>query len=134
MPGLARHISYASEDDDLPRLEDLIEPAGDGAPAGLPAPSPGDPAAIFFTSGSTGPAKGVTHTHESLRWMIASARAAFGLTAEDRFLPGSSMSHIGSFLWALSTLSVGGRVSSPGPSTATSCCRSCASSGRRCWR
>ena len=26
------------------------------------------------------------------------------------FLPGSSMSHLGSFLWALSTLSVGGRV------------------------
>ena len=109
VPGLARHISYASESDELPRLEDLIGP-GDGAPAGLPAPSPDDPAAIFFTSGSTGPAKGVTHTHESLRWMIASARAAFGLTGEDRFLPGSSMSHIGSFLWALSMLSVGGRV------------------------
>ena len=29
--------------------------------------------------------------------------------AEDVFLPGSSMSHIGSFLWALSTLSVGGQ-------------------------
>ncbi|HEX5714199.1 MAG TPA: class I adenylate-forming enzyme family protein [Solirubrobacterales bacterium] len=71
---------------------------------------PEDPAAIFFTSGSTGPAKGVTHTSESLRWMIASAAAAFGLEAEDAFLPGSSMSHIGSFLWALSALSVGGRV------------------------
>ncbi len=42
--------------------------------------------------------------------MIASANAAFGLTAEDVFLPGSSMSHIGSFLWALCALSVGGRV------------------------
>lgn len=83
-----------------------------GAPL-PPDPSPGDPsdpAAIFFTSGSTGPAKGVTHSRESLRWMIASAAAAFELTGEDVFLPGSSMSHIGSFLWALSTLSVGGRV------------------------
>ena len=69
-----------------------------------------EPAAIFFTSGSTGPAKGVTHTRESLRWMIASAAAAFELDGEDVFLPGSSMSHIGSFLWALSILSVGGRV------------------------
>ena len=69
-----------------------------------------DPAAIFFTSGSTGPAKGVTHTRESLRWMIASAAAAFELDPADAFLPGSSMSHIGSFLWTLSMLSVGGRV------------------------
>jgi acyl-CoA synthetase (AMP-forming)/AMP-acid ligase II len=75
-----------------------------------PAVDPGEPAAIFFTSGSTGPAKGVTHTRETLRWMIASAAAAFELGEDDVFLPGSSMSHIGSFLWALSTLSVGGEV------------------------
>ncbi len=68
------------------------------------------PVTIFFTSGSTGPAKGVTHTRESLRWMIASAASAFELTSTDVFLPGSSMSHVGSFLWALSALSVGGRV------------------------
>jgi acyl-coenzyme A synthetase/AMP-(fatty) acid ligase len=65
---------------------------------------------IFFTSGSTGPAKGVTHSRETLRWMIASAAAAFELDASDVFLPGSSMSHIGSFLWTLATLSVGGKV------------------------
>jgi acyl-CoA synthetase (AMP-forming)/AMP-acid ligase II len=75
-----------------------------------PDPDPDSPVAIFFTSGSTGPAKGVTHTRSSLRWMIASAAAAFELDGADVFLPGSSMSHIGSFLWALSTLSVGGRV------------------------
>jgi long-chain acyl-CoA synthetase len=73
-------------------------------------PDPSAPAAIFFTSGSTGPAKGVTHSRETLRWMIASAAGGFELTAEDVFLPGSSMSHIGSFLWALSTLAVGGKV------------------------
>jgi long-chain acyl-CoA synthetase len=66
------------------------------------------PAVIFFTSGSTGPAKGVTHSRQTLRWMIAAA--AFELDASDVFLPGSSMSHIGAFLWALSTLSVGGKV------------------------
>jgi len=78
--------------------------------AGLEAPEPSDPAAIFFTSGSTGPAKGVTHTHETLRWMMASAIDAFELSDEDVFLPGSSISHIGSFLWSLSTLAVGGRA------------------------
>jgi acyl-CoA synthetase (AMP-forming)/AMP-acid ligase II len=75
-----------------------------------PSPDPSAPAAIFFTSGSTGPAKGVTHTRESLRWMISSAVAAFELDHRDEFLPGSSMSHVGSFLWTLSMLSVGGRV------------------------
>ncbi|MGN6166601.1 MAG: class I adenylate-forming enzyme family protein [Solirubrobacteraceae bacterium] len=81
-----------------------------GSPLGPHSPDPSLPAAIFFTSGSTGPAKGVTHTRESLRWMIASAAAAFELDADDVFLPGSSMSHLGSFLWTLSMLSVGGRV------------------------
>jgi long-chain acyl-CoA synthetase len=42
--------------------------------------------------------------------MTASAAAAFELTAADRFLPASSMSHIGSFLWALAAFSVGARV------------------------
>jgi long-chain acyl-CoA synthetase len=75
-----------------------------------PSPDPSVPAAIFFTSGSTGPAKGVTHTRESLRWMIASAAAAFELSDRDEFMPASSMSHVGSFLWTLSMLAVGGRV------------------------
>ncbi|HET7052889.1 MAG TPA: class I adenylate-forming enzyme family protein [Solirubrobacterales bacterium] len=101
-------ISYAAaEDAGGRRFEALLQ----GEPAaGLPAPEPGDPAAVFFTSGSTGPAKGVTHSHETLRWMMASAISAFELSAEDTFLPGSSMSHIGSFLWTLATLSAGGRV------------------------
>ena len=79
------------------------------AAAGNP-PDPTAPAVIFFTSGSTGPAKGVTHTRETLRWMIASAASALELRSGDVFLPGSSMSHLGSFLWALASLSVGAKV------------------------
>ena len=79
-------------------------------PGSEPNPSPDAPAAIFFTSGSTGPAKGVTHSRENLRWMFAGAVAAFEFETSDIVLPGSSMSHIGSFLWALATLSIGGKV------------------------
>jgi long-chain acyl-CoA synthetase len=69
-----------------------------------------DPAFVLFTSGSTGPAKGVTHSLRSMGWMTAMASAAFGLTDEDVFLPASSMSHLGSLLWSLASLSVGARV------------------------
>src|SRR5262249_34009446 len=84
--------------------------AGEPLPRASDDPDPGEPAVIFFTSGSTGPAKGVTHTRETLRWMIAAAAGAFELDANDVFLPGSSMSHVGGFLWALATLSVAGKV------------------------
>ncbi|HEY1853873.1 MAG TPA: class I adenylate-forming enzyme family protein [Solirubrobacterales bacterium] len=87
----------------------LLQSEPNADPAAEPL-DPEAPAAIFFTSGSTGPAKGVTHSRETLRWMIASAAGAFELSADDVFLPGSSMSHVGSFLWALTTLAVGGKV------------------------
>jgi long-chain acyl-CoA synthetase len=85
----------------------LAATAPSGAP---PAADASAPAAIFFTSGSTGPAKGVTHTLDTLGWMCASAAAGFELTARDAFLPASSMSHVGAFLWTFASLSVGARV------------------------
>ena len=95
-------VAWANEFAALLRAEPLSDPGEIADPA--------TPAAIFFTSGSTGPAKGVTHTGETLRWMIGAAAVAFELDDRDVFLPGSSMSHIGSFLWALATLSVGGKL------------------------
>jgi acyl-coenzyme A synthetase/AMP-(fatty) acid ligase len=91
-----------------PTLEQLV--MRDPGPVEVAPTRRSDPAAIFFTSGSTGPAKGVTHSLDSLGWMVASAVAGFELTAADTFLPGSSMSHIGSFLWALASCSVGAHV------------------------
>lgn len=76
----------------------------------LGAPGPDAPAAIFFTSGSTGPAKGVTHSIETLGWMTSSAADAFELTPDDAFLPASSISHIGSFMWTLASFSVAAKV------------------------
>jgi long-chain acyl-CoA synthetase len=65
------------------------------------------PTHIFFTSGSTGPAKGVTHSRESLGWVLGSAAAAFELGPTDVVLPGSSISHLGSFMWTLSAFAAG---------------------------
>jgi acyl-CoA synthetase (AMP-forming)/AMP-acid ligase II len=91
-----------------PTVEDLV--AADGGTTELAPPPPSDPAVIFFTSGSTGPAKGVTHSAETLGWMCASAADALELSPDDAFLPGSSMSHLGGFLWTLASFSVGARV------------------------
>ncbi|HEU5300660.1 MAG TPA: class I adenylate-forming enzyme family protein [Acidimicrobiia bacterium] len=81
-------------------------------PAGSlpPPPDPSAPAAIFFTSGSTGPAKGVTHSLASLGWMVATGVAAFELTDDDVFLPASSLSHLGATVCMLSSFAVGARV------------------------
>jgi len=105
--GLLR-ITLEATSDDGPTLERLV--SDDPGPVTLEPTHRSDPAAIFFTSGSTGPAKGVTHSLDSLGWMVASAADGFELTAADTFLPGSSMSHIGSFLWALASFSVGAHV------------------------
>jgi long-chain acyl-CoA synthetase len=99
-----------------------------------PAPDPTIPAVIFFTSGSTGPAKGVTHTRESLRWMIASAAAAFALDAGDVFLPVRRCHTLVRFYGRWPRCRLGAGSWWCGRSTVTSCCRCCANTGRLCWR
>ncbi|MEO1113714.1 MAG: class I adenylate-forming enzyme family protein [Pseudomonadota bacterium] len=106
---MAGLLSFQGQDGGpYPLLEDWIDRAGNAAaPAGLPADTP---VFMLFTSGSTGPAKGVTHSRESMSYMFASCAAGFEMTSRDRVLPGSSLSHIGGILFSFSVLSLGGQA------------------------
>ncbi len=60
----------------VPRLDQLD----------MPSPAPEDPAAVVFTSGATGPAKGVRYSHRQLHAQRDALRALYGITAADRFV------------------------------------------------
>ncbi|WOQ69229.1 alpha/beta fold hydrolase [Microbacterium limosum] len=67
----------------------LADVAALGARAELPdAPGPSDPAAILFTSGSTGPAKGVAYTHGQLAALRDTLAAHFGVTGDTGLVTG----------------------------------------------
>ena len=65
-------IGYPGASADGVSFDDLI--AGDPSGFEFPQVELAAPAMVFFTSGSTGPPKGVTHTHATLGWMIAIGR------------------------------------------------------------
>lgn len=68
--------------------------AGDGGSAPETAPRPGDVGAILYTSGTTGPAKGVLMPHGHLFLMSSASARANGLTADDLYYVSMPLFHI----------------------------------------
>jgi acyl-CoA synthetase (AMP-forming)/AMP-acid ligase II len=58
----------------------------DGGSALPPEAAPDAEAAVLFTSGATGPAKGVVYRHRQARAQLAALRAAYGITPDDRLV------------------------------------------------
>jgi acyl-CoA synthetase (AMP-forming)/AMP-acid ligase II/pimeloyl-ACP methyl ester carboxylesterase len=52
----------------------------------IPSPAPAAPAAVVFTSGATGPAKGVRYTHGQLCAQRDAIRAVYDIRDDDRFV------------------------------------------------
>jgi len=104
-------ITYGRGKNDARSLEHLLE--AEAPRASFPALKPDSPGAIFFTSGSTGPAKGVTHSFSSLGFMFASVAKGYGLSTADVMLPASSCSHIAGFCFVFAALSAGAPAAIP---------------------
>ena len=67
----------------MPELE-LGWPSGCRPP--WRAAGPDDEAAVIFTSGATGPAKGVLYRHRQVRAQLELIRQTYGITADDRIV------------------------------------------------
>ncbi len=64
---------------------DEVRAQGRGRPAPA-SPAPGADAAVLFTSGATGPSKGVVYRTEQLGVQARLIRSIYGLTSADRFV------------------------------------------------
>jgi cyclohexanecarboxylate-CoA ligase len=70
------------------------------APGEFPAVAPDDPALLLYTSGTSGRAKGVLHSHKSIAALIGQLRDHWLIEPGDTFLVPSPVAHIGGSIYA----------------------------------
>lgn len=87
-------LDAAVDSDEGPSWHSLL---GDRA-ADLPAPNPSDVAALFYTSGTTGPPKGVPLTHANLMSNLAALRDEGLATPAERSLLPLPLHHVYPFM------------------------------------
>ncbi|RYE34339.1 MAG: cyclohexanecarboxylate-CoA ligase [Hyphomicrobiales bacterium] len=104
-----RHVVHVRTDGAL-QLKDLIAQGRDGtAPAA--AVSSEAVKLVMYTSGTTGPAKGVLHSHDSTARVMAMGVANWGLPAPPTLLIATPIGHITGYLWGLEApFRIGARV------------------------
>lgn len=75
----------------------------DRAAGDLPAPAAQDPAVVFFTSGTTGPPKGVPLTHANIDYQLETLQAAGVVSSNDRVLLPLPLHHVYPFVMGMLT-------------------------------
>jgi acyl-CoA synthetase (AMP-forming)/AMP-acid ligase II len=99
LPALRDIVLVRAQRPGFASLDDwLAEAPGDQDPL------PVDPEAVkllLYTSGTTGKPKGVLHSHQTLRAEIEAVIAFWALSADDRILMPSPVTHITGYLYAL---------------------------------
>lgn len=89
---------------------DALLASGAVEPA-LPAIDPNDIKLLMYTSGTTGPAKGVLHTHNTIGAEIANFIRFLGLDADDVVLMPSPLGHVTGYLYGIQLpVTLGGPV------------------------
>ncbi|MGV3768955.1 MAG: AMP-binding protein [Sphingobium phenoxybenzoativorans] len=102
--GDGRHVSSDCRAVALPDPDHMRFP-----PAALPIVEPWDPQFIIFTSGTTGPSKGVTVPYAQMH-AIASTHYGSRFGPDDRYLLNLPLFHVGGLLPAVGAMITGGTV------------------------
>ena len=96
------------------------QPTVPGSTRPTQPPGPADPALLVYTSGTTGPPKGVLTTHRNLVARITALTAAWGWTVADRILHTLPLHHVHGLVNALACALWSGAACEFGPGTPAS--------------